>query len=242
LEHIVYTAHLDHVGIGAPVDGDAIYNGALDNALGVSIMLEAARTLAASDMPAGRPMLFVALTAEEKGLLGAEWFATHPPLPPGGSLVANINMDMPVLLAPSRDVVPIGVEHSSLQAMVEQAAGELDLGLSPDPFPEEVVFVRSDQYAFIRAGIPAVYLDGGVLAAQSSAGKAADASTAPHLALREFLRNCYHQPCDDAGQSIQYADAARLAMLNARIGQLVGASPEPQRWVEGAFFADRSAR
>src|SRR5690606_26867022 len=78
LEHIVYTAHLDHVGIGAPVDGDAIYNGALDNALGVSIMLEAARTLAASDMPAGRPMLFVALTAEEKGLLGAEWFATHP--------------------------------------------------------------------------------------------------------------------------------------------------------------------
>src|SRR5690606_7124838 len=94
-EHVVYTAHLDHVGIGAPVAGDAIHNGALDNALGVAILLEAARALAAADTPPGRPLLFVALTAEEQGLLGAEWFATHPPLPPGGRLEANINMDMP---------------------------------------------------------------------------------------------------------------------------------------------------
>ena len=241
LEHVVYTAHLDHVGIGAPVDGDAIYNGALDNALGVSIMLEAARALVAADQRPARPLLFVALTAEEQGLLGAEWFATHPPLPPGGRLVANINMDMPVLLAPSRDAVPIGIEHSTLQATVEQAAGELGLDLSPDPFPEEVVFVRSDQYAFIRAGVPAVYLDGGVLAAPGSAGKVADRTTAPQLASREFLRTCYHQPCDDADQPIQYADAARLARLNARIGQLVGAAEAPPRWNPGDFFGDRFA-
>ena len=235
-EHVVYTAHLDHVGIGAPVDGDAIYNGALDNALGVSIMLEAARALVAAEASPGRPLLFVALTGEEQGLLGAEWFAAHPPLPPGGRLVANINMDMPVLLAPSRDAVPIGVEHSTLQAIVEQAADELGLSLSPDPFPEEVVFVRSDQYAFIRAGIPAVYLDGGVLAAPSSAGKVADATTAPQLAARDFMRTCYHQPCDDVDQPIQYADAARLARLNARIGQLVGAADAPPRWNPGDFF------
>ena len=241
LEHMVYTAHLDHVGIGAPVDGDAIYNGALDNALGVSIMLEAARALAAPGAAPGRTSLFVALTAEEQGLLGAEWFATHPPLPPGGRLVANINMDMPVMLAPSRDVVPIGIEHSTLQPVVERAADELGLALSPDPFPEEVVFVRSDQYAFIRAGVPAVYLDGGVLAAPSSAGKVADATTAPQLAMREFLRTCYHQPCDDADQPIQYADAARLARLNARIGQLVGAADAPPRWNPGDFFGDRFA-
>src|SRR5690606_32009014 len=92
-EHVVYTAHLDHVGIGAEVDGDAIHNGALDNALGVAIMLEAARELAQGPAP-GRSLLFVALTAEEKGLLGAEWFARHPPVE--GALVANINMDMPV--------------------------------------------------------------------------------------------------------------------------------------------------
>ena len=241
LGHVVYTAHLDHVGIGAPVDGDAIYNGALDNALGVAIMLEAARALVAADDLPRRPLLFVALTAEEQGLLGAEWFAAHPPLPPGGKLVANINMDMPILLAPSRDAVPIGIEHSTLQATVEQAADELGLALSPDPVPEEVVFVRSDQYAFIRAGVPAVYLDGGVLAAPSSAGKVADATTAPHLASREFLRNCYHQPCDDADQPIQYRDAARLARLNARIGQLVGAAETAPRWNPGDFFGDRFA-
>ncbi|HEU4814076.1 MAG TPA: M20/M25/M40 family metallo-hydrolase [Xanthomonadaceae bacterium] len=240
-EHIVYTAHLDHVGIGAPVDGDAIYNGALDNALGVAIMLEAARALVAADDPPRRPLLFVALTAEEQGLLGAEWFAAHPPLPAGGSLVANINMDMPILLAPSRDAVPIGIEHSTLQATVEQAADELGLALSPDPFPEEVVFVRSDQYAFIRAGVPAVYLDGGVLAAPSSAGKVADATTAPHLAARDFLRTCYHQPCDDVDQSIQYGDAAKLARLNARIGQLVGAAEARPQWNPGDFFGDRFA-
>ncbi|HET8818952.1 MAG TPA: M28 family peptidase [Xanthomonadaceae bacterium] len=240
-DHIVYTAHLDHVGIGAPVDGDAIYNGALDNALGVSILLEAARALVASDTPPQRSLLFVALTAEEQGLLGAEWFAAHPPLPPGGRLVANINMDMPVLLAPSRDVVPIGMEHSTLQATVEQAADEIGVALSPDPFPGEVVFVRSDQYAFIRAGIPAVYLDGGVLAAPSSTGKVADRTTAPQLASREFMRTCYHQPCDDADQPIQYADAARLARLNARIGQRVGAADAVPRWNPGDFFGERFA-
>ncbi len=237
-QHIVYSAHLDHVGIGAPVNGDAIYNGALDNALGVAIMLEAARELITAKDKPKRSLLFVALTAEEKGLLGAEWFATHPTVPRAG-IVANLNMDMPVLLAPSRDVVPIGIEHSSLQPLVQQAAKAVGLTLSPDPFPEEVVFVRSDQYAFIRAGIPAVYLTGGVLAAASSAGKAADVATAPTLAARDFLRNCYHQPCDDVSQPIQYADAARLARLNARIGILAGNAARQPRWNDGDFFGLR---
>lgn len=240
-EHVVFTAHLDHVGIGAPAKGDSIYNGALDNALGVAVMLEAARELKAASGKPKRSLLFVALTAEEKGLLGAEWFAARPTVA-RGSLVANINMDMPVLLAPSRDVVPIGIEHSTLKGMVETAAKEVGVALSPDPFPEEVVFVRSDQYAFIRAGILAVYLDGGVLAAAASAGKPADASTAPQLALRQFLRSCYHQPCDDVSQPIQYADAARLARLNARIGSLVGNAAQRPRWNDGNFFGERFAR
>jgi Zn-dependent M28 family amino/carboxypeptidase len=244
-EHVAYTAHLDHVGIGVAVDGDAIYNGALDNALGVSILLEAARQLHAGKDRPKRSALFLALTGEEKGLLGAEWFAREPTVA-RGSLVANLNMDMPVLLAPTTDVIPIGIEHSSLQPLVAQAARDVGVALSPDPYPEEVVFVRSDQYAFIRAGIPAAYLDGGVVA-PATAGPAdagttgATATSDPKLAMRDFLRRCYHQPCDDASQPIQYADAARLARLNARIGTLVGNIAERPHWNKGDFFGERFA-
>lgn len=237
-EHIAYTAHLDHLGIGAPVKDekgveDRIYNGALDNALGVSIMFEAARILHAAKPAPKRSLLFVALTAEEKGLLGAEWFATHPTVP-AASLVADINMDMPVLLAPSKDVVPIGIEHSTLKTALDTAAKELGVGLSPDPFPEEVVFVRSDQYAFIRAGVPAVYLDGGTVSA--------DGVRDPKMALRKFLRDHYHQPSDEATLPIAYGDALRLAKLNARIGQLVGDAAERPAWNAGDFFGETFAR
>jgi len=227
-EHVVYTAHLDHIGTGTAVDGDAIYNGALDNALGVAIMLEAARELAAGPAPK-RSLLFVALTAEEKGLLGAEWFARRPSV--DATLVANINLDMPMLTAPTTDVVPIGVAHSTLDAPLQAAAQQIGVTLSPDPFPEEVVFVRSDQYAFVRAGVPAVYLMGGVVGASSEQD--------PKLAATWFLRNCYHQPCDQVDLPIQYGDAARMARLSARVGQLVGDADERPRWNTGDFFGER---
>jgi Zn-dependent M28 family amino/carboxypeptidase len=229
-EHVVYTAHLDHIGIGAEVDGDAIYNGAIDNALGVGIMLEAARLAVNLPRPA-RSQVFVALTAEEKGLLGAEHFAAHPGI--DGELVANINMDMPVILGEQTDVIPIGIEHSSLKEVVEAAAAELGIGLTPDPFPEEVVFVRSDQYAFVRRGIPAVYLDGGIH------------SAVPGVDGREqldgFLRQHYHQPSDQLDLGIHFPTAARLATLNQRIGSRVGNAPERPRWNPGNFFGERFA-
>ncbi|QDH68722.1 M28 family metallopeptidase [Marilutibacter alkalisoli] len=228
-EHVVFSAHLDHIGIGAPVDGDFIYNGALDNALGVAIMLEAGKRLAQSDSPPKRSLLFVATTAEEKGLLGAEWFAQRPTVP-RDSLIANINMDMPVLLAPTTDAVPVGVEHSSLQPLVEQAAAEVGVELSPDPVPEESIFVRSDQYAFIRAGIPAVYLIGGYKGRDGVDARAANGA---------FLRTHYHRPGDDAHQPIRYDDAARLARLNAEIGQRIADAAERPRWNEGDFFGEQ---
>ncbi len=231
-EHVVLSAHLDHVGLGAPVDGDRIYNGALDNALGAAILLEAAELLAREGARPKRSLLFVALTAEEKGLLGAEHFARHPTV--AGPLVANVNMDMPVILFPQDDAIPIGIEHSSLRAHVEAAAAELGMTLSADPMPEEVVFIRSDQYAFIRQGIPAVYMDGGIRSTDPAIDGAA--------VVAEFMRRHYHQPSDDLSLPIHWPSAARLARLNALIGRRIADDPQRPRWNEGDFFGERFAR
>ena len=232
-EHVVLTAHLDHLGIGAEVEGDAIYNGALDNALGVAVMLEAARELVAAPTRPKRSILFVAFTGEEKGLLGATHFVSSPPVP-ASALVANVNMDMPVILGALNDVVPIGIEHSTLQAVVEAAAREVGVTLSPDQKPEETVFVRSDQYAFIRAGIPAVYLNGGV--------KGHDAHFDGVASLDGFLRTHYHLPGDDVNQPIHYPTAAKLAELNAVIGARIGNADARPRWNADDFFAKKFAR
>jgi Zn-dependent M28 family amino/carboxypeptidase len=231
-EHVVLTAHLDHVGIGAPVDGDNIYNGAFDNALGSAILMEAARQAMTAPRPK-RSQLFIALTAEEKGLLGAEYFARWPTVAKEG-LIANVNMDMPVMLTDLRDVIPIGVENSSLAPIVKQAAAELGIELSADPKPEDVVFVRSDQYAFIRQGIPAVYMDGGVVPRDPAVDALGQLDT--------FLREGYHQPSDDANQPIHYPSAARLARLNQVVAQRVADADQRPRWNEGNFFGLRFAQ
>lgn len=226
-QHIALTAHLDHLGIGAGVDGDTIYNGAQDNAVGIAILIETARQ-ALSRPPAQRSLVFVATTAEEKGLLGAHRFARAPTVP---KVVANINMDMPVMLVPTRDLTPIGIEHSSLATQVRRAAREIGVELSPDPAPEENVFVRSDQYAFIRQGIPAVYVDGGYQPVEAGVDAKARA--------QEFLRTHYHQPSDDLALPVVLADAERLARLNARIAELVANDPSTPRWNDGDFFGRR---
>ena len=229
-EHIAYSAHLDHIGLGAEVDGDGVYNGAFDNALGIAVMLQAATELKADARAPRRSLLFVAVTAEERGLLGATWFAQNPTVPKD-SLVANINMDMPVFLTEVTDVVPIGIEHSSLEADVQAAASELGVGLTADPKPEEVVFVRSDQYAFVREGIPAVYLDAGIKARNPDI----DA-----LALYEdFLTGHYHQPSDETDLSINYDSAAMLSRLNAAIGRRVGDADARPAWKPGDFFGEK---
>jgi len=231
-ENVVFSAHLDHLGIGRPVNGDAIYNGALDNALGTGIMLEAARSVSLLSTKPKRSMLFIAVTGEEKGLLGADYFSRNPTVPKN-SLVADINMDMPVILTELLDVVTIGIDHSSLQKQVEQAATDVGFLLSPDPAPEEVVFVRSDQYAFIRQGIPSVFLDGGVVAK--------DPKIIGKKLLENFLETHYHQPSDDTRLPIHYPTAAKMAALNARIGQLVAEDPYRPRWNLSDFFGQKFA-
>jgi Zn-dependent M28 family amino/carboxypeptidase len=231
-EHVVFTAHLDHVGVGGPYDGDAIYNGAQDNAVGVATMIEAAQLLASGPVRSKRSALFIALTAEEKGLLGAFHFATHPTVP-ADSLVANVNMDMPRLETDVTDVIPIGIEHSTLETVARRAVEEAGLTLTPDPFPEEVVFVRSDLYAFVRQGIPAVYLNGGVKPRDGSDGSAM---------FKEFLSHHYHLPSDDLSQPIHWLSAARLAQVNYRIGLAIGNDRGRPAWKPGDFFGEKFGR
>lgn len=231
-EYVVISAHLDHVGKGAPIGGDAIYNGALDNASGIAIMLETARLLAALPQRPRRSVLFVAVTAEESGLQGSDYFVQHPTVPPG-SMVANINMDMPVALAPLADVVAFGAEHSSLGAVAERAAAAEGVAVSPDTQPEEVFFVRSDQYSFVRAGIPALYVDEG----RRSADPAQDLAAR----VEAFRKDRYHQPGDDLSQPIHWPSLAMLARLNARVILDVANADERPRWNPGNFFGETFA-
>ncbi len=228
-EHVVFTAHLDHLGLGAPHDGDSIYNGAQDNAVGVATMLESARLLAAARKPPKRSMLFIALTAEEKGLLGSYHFAAQPTVP-RESLVANVNLDMPLLIGEVSDVVPIGIEHSTLETVARRAVAGAGLTLTPDPLPEEVVFVRSDQYPFVREGVPAIYLKSGMTLRDGSDGLAS---------LKAFRSHRYHLPNDDLNQPMHWPSAAQLAHVNFRIGVLIGNDPGRPAWKPGDFFGEK---
>ncbi len=228
-EIVVVTAHLDHLGKSAPIKGDGIYNGAVDNASGVAVLVEVARSLAGARSRPRRSVLFAALTGEESGLLGSDYLAKHPPLP-GGKFVANVNIDMPVMLTAIADLVAFGAEHSDLGPLAARAAKAEGLALTPDPMPEETIFVRSDQYSFIRQGIPAIYLDHGVTAL-------------PRLPVVDtralvdgFLRDNYHQPSDEISLPIHYPSLARLARVDARIVSEAASRSEPPRWNADSFF------
>ena len=232
-EYVVYTAHLDHVGTGVPINGDSIYNGMYDNAMGVSLLIETARVFAAMAERPRRSILFIALTGEERGLVGSDYFA-HYPTVPSGSMVANVNLDMPMLLYPLADVVAFGAEHSSLESVIRGVVGMENLVLAPDPMPEEVLFIRSDQYSFVKQGIPSVFLVPGFT------------STDPNIDGAELfqahLRTHYHQPSDDLSRPIDWDSAVRFARANVRIGHAVADQDERPTWNAGDFFGDKFAR
>ncbi|WP_235902622.1 M28 family peptidase [Sandarakinorhabdus oryzae] len=222
---VVLGAHLDHIGTGTPINGDAINNGALDNAAGSATLIEVAKATAAN--PPKRSVLFVAATAEEKGLLGAEAFAANPTVD-RSRIVSMIDLDMPILTYDFRDVTAYGADHSTIAADVAAAAGEMGVALAPDPLPEETIFVRSDHYAFVQRGIPAIMLSTGF----GGDGKAA---------WMDFLANHYHQPSDDLKLPIRWQQGARFAELNWRIMDRLANAATPPRWYKGDFFGDRFA-
>jgi hypothetical protein len=229
-EYVVFTAHLDHVGIGVAVNGDTIYNGMYDNAMGISLLIESARAFAAMPKPPRRSILFIALTGEERGLVGSDYYA-HYPTVPSDSLVANVNLDMPLLLYPLADVIAFGAEHSSLEQIIDAVVAEEDFVLAPDPVPEQVLFIRSDQYSFVRKGVPSVFLVPGFT------------STDPDIdggaLFNAHLKTHYHQPSDDLSRPIDWDSALRFARANVRIGYAVAEDDERPAWNDGDFFGDK---
>ncbi|AWF79404.1 aminopeptidase [Microbulbifer sp. A4B17] len=229
-EYVVFSAHLDH--IGKKESGEVFY-GAQDNAAGIAVMLETARLFVESGQNPRRSLLFVAVTAEEKGLLGSDYFAEYPTVPLQ-SIVANINLDMPMLLYPFRDIIAFGAEHSSLGQVVEQAAHRSGLKLSPDPMPEEVIFVRSDHYNFVRRGVPSIYLITG--------REAKDPKVDGTAAQMSFFRERYHKSGDVADKQINYEAAKQFTEVNYLVARQVADADSQPYWYEGDFFGDLFSR
>ena len=227
---VVYTAHLDHIGIGTEVDGDEIYNGAYDNAMGVALMIETARALVAAQPR--RSVMFVAVGGEERGLLGSDYFAQQPPVPVE-QMVANVNLDMPLFLYPLAEVIAFGSEHSSLEQVVRSAAAAEGLELAADPLPEEVLFIRSDQYSLVKQGVPAIFLVSGF--------KSSDPEIAGGELFGEFLNTHYHKPSDDLSRPVHWPSALKFARTNVQIGLQAANADQAPRWNEGNFFGERFA-
>ncbi len=223
-EHVVLTSHLDHVGVGAAVNGDRVYNGAMDNASGIATLIEVARSLATSAPRPRRSILFVAVTAEEHGLLGSRYFAGDPTVP-RASIVANINMDMFLPLFPMKSVMVLGLDESDLGDRVRDVAKRLALGVNPDPQPERNRFTRSDQYSFIRQGVPALAMKVGF----------EPGSTEAEIDAR-WTRERYHQPSDDLQQPVDLGAAMAFTRLIGALSVDVANHEARPQWKAGSFF------
>ena len=221
-EIVVLSAHLDHIGVSKNAKGDQINNGAEDNAVGIASLIEEARRFAAAPDKPKRSIMFLAVTAEEKGLVGSDYYARNPTVAKE-RIVANVDLDMPILTYTFEDVVPFGADRSSLGKIVRDAVEPMGLKVSPDPIPEEAIFVRSDHYRFVQQGVPAVFLWPG----QAGPGKAATS---------DFLAKHYHRPSDDITLPIDWAQGVRFVDVNYRIARGIADAAERPHWNKGDFF------
>ncbi len=229
-EYVILTAHLDHIGIDedAIAKGeDGVNNGAMDNAIGVATMLEVARRLTEDEAPK-RSVMIVAVTAEEKGLLGSDYFA-HFPTVGDGEMVANVNLDMPVMLHAFTDVVAFGAERSTIGPIMEEALAQAGVRLSPDPIPQLGIFTRSDHYRFVEQGVPSIFLWTGF-------------ENGGEEQFWDFYKNHYHRPSDEPAQPILYSDLARFAEINYIIANALAEAPSRPTWNEGDFFGEQFAK
>ena len=227
-EYVVYSSHWDHLGVGAPVNGDAIYNGALDNASGVATLLEMARGFTQVQPRPKRSILFLFVTAEEQGLLGSEYYATNP-LYPLAKTVANINIDGVNQWGRTRDVTVIGMGASDLDDMLREAAAAQGRTLTADPESEKGFYYRSDHFNFAKVGVPALYTDSGV----QFVGKDESYSKTKR---DEYTANDYHKPSDEIKPDWDLSGAVEDAQLIFMVGYNVANTARFPEWKPGNEF------
>src|SRR5271167_2129661 len=223
-EYVVLSAHMDHLGIGEPINGDRIYNGAMDNGSGSALVLDIANSLQHSQLKLKRSVLLVFLTAEEKGLLGSKYFAATPTVPKG-SIVADINTDMFLPIFPLKVLTVYGLDESSLGGMVRQVGQQEGVQVQPDPEPLRNTFIRSDQYSFIRQGIPSL--------AMSVGFKPGSPEAAAH---KKWLTERYHTPSDDVNQPVDLVAAGKFEDIVQELAVKVASDPQRPRWNKDSFF------
>jgi Zn-dependent M28 family amino/carboxypeptidase len=223
-QYVVFGAHLDHVGVGAPIRGDAIYNGAMDDGSGIASLIEIATMAKEEHLRPKRSLLFVAVTGEEKGLLGSEYFSAAPTVPIQ-NIVADINMDMYLPLFPLKYLQVMGLEESTLGTDIRAVCEKAGIAVQADPEPNRNIFVRSDQYNFIRKGIPALTFKFGYLPGSPEEKKAKD-----------WLRDRYHAPSDDLNQPVDKEAAARYNRVMLDLGMRVADEKERPHWNQESFF------
>ena len=223
-EYVVLSAHIDHIGIGEPVNGDRIYNGAMDNGSGSALVMDIAADLKANPQNLKRSLLFILLTAEEKGLLGAKYFNAHPTVPEK-SIVADINCDMFLPIVPLKILRVQGIADSDLGERAAAVARSFGVEAVPDPEPLRNLFVRSDQYYFIRHGIPSVVMD--VFYAPNSPEQ---------KTFKEWLTNRYHAPSDDLNQPVDLKAAALYEEIVRRLLIDTANAPTKPEWKSDSFF------
>jgi len=222
-EYVVLSAHADHIGIGEPIAGDRIYNGAMDNASGCAVLLDVAASLRRSPRPLRRSLLFLFATGEEKGLLGSRYFA-HYPTVPIASMVADVNVDMFLPLFPLKLLTVWGIDESDLGDLARQTAATRGVRVQADPEPQRNVFIRSDQYNFIRRGVPALMM-----------GVAPD-SDAERKTFTDWLTHRYHAPSDDLAQPVDLQAATGYEAIVRDLMVAVADDPRRPEWKADSFF------
>jgi hypothetical protein len=223
-QYVLVSAHLDHLGVGAPINGKTIYSGAMDDASGVATVLETAKKLSQAKTRPKRSVLFVIFTAEEKGLLGSRYFAGHPPVPES-AIDADLNLDMFMPLFALKKLHVQGLEESTLGEDAKKVGAEHGIVIAPDPEPDRNSFIRTDQYSFVQAGVPALAMKFGWTK-----------DSPEYKTWRAWLAQRYHSTEDDLTQPVDLAAAAQFNAFFADLARAVADDPARQHYLDTSFF------